>query len=75
MKSYIVVIVCNFDDVIVGCYTDIVEARRRARVAAKNPAIRLESKLQGCADTEPILVRILTFQGCLELDSEEVELV
>ena len=75
MKSYIVIIVCNFDDVIVGCYDNLREARFRARVAAANPAIRLESEYQGCADTEPILVRILVFQGCEEIASEDLELV
>ncbi len=74
MKSYIVVVVCNFDDVIVGCYQNIKDARFRARVVAANPVIRLESKGQGSADSEPSFVRILTFQESEEIASEDIEL-
>ena len=74
MKSYIVLVVCKFDDVIMGCYQSLEDARFRARVAAANPAIRLVSKGQGSVDTEPLFVRILVFQGSEEIDSKDIEL-
>ena len=60
-EAYIVLAVCNFDDVMMGVYATLAEAKRRARQVFKNPDLIFESPQPN--DTGFICTRVYKGKG------------
>ncbi len=63
MKTYVVTIVCTFDDVIVGCFFRKGAAIERANEVVANPDLRHNYKDTQETDSTPVLVRIACYCG------------
>lgn len=69
MNIYIVQAVCNFDDVIVGCYDNEEDAIARCQEVVDNPELRHDSGGSRASNTE--FLRCIVLKGevmCTKFD-------
>lgn len=72
-KVYLVTIVCAFDDVVVGCYLTLKQARKRAKEARQDSSIRFDYEDFVSVDTDPKFVRISCFLGKKQISADDTD--
>ena len=73
METYVVTVVCKFDDVVVGCYDNEKSALRRMRACLANRSIRHRYMDVQSTDTGVVCVRVVRYIGARAYAVAEID--